>query len=491
MADIFLSYSRKDKQRAEHLVRRLEGEGWSVFWDTQILSGDGWARKIKGELDAARCVITAWSRDAVQSRWVRTEADMARDRGVLMPVSLDGTTPPAGFGDLQFENLRWWNRWWNRGRDNAAIKRVLISLSQRLDPSAPLSRAPPPGDEPWIRFRHAIAATALLVAGAAALRFGYEPAYAELRHWRLSTVTEWGAQLQRVEPRELAVLNPLDLLVTDYSKDGAIELTGREVADLGAKPGQRRRIVLSYLSIGEAEDYRYYWQADWKKNRPTWLLTRNEDGWSGNYNVQYWSPEWQKILLGDDTSYLARIQRQGFDGVYLDLAKGVEFAARHGRTEAKADMIALIEGVARVARKTNPQFIILVQNGDALLGVDDARYLRSIDGVVREGLVFREGEADELSVLRGAEAIHVEMNQLGLVVQAGRTVFVMEYLVPVPVVDYLRSALLSNGFKPSFSTDRGLSIKSGYSKIADDFRKSKAIQAGQTSTVPNTSQTKP
>jgi len=39
-------------------------------------------------------------------------------------------------------------------------------------------------------------------------------------------------------------------------------LTASEVASLRTKVNGESRLVIAYMSIGDAEDYRYYWQAE-------------------------------------------------------------------------------------------------------------------------------------------------------------------------------------------------------------------------------------
>jgi cysteinyl-tRNA synthetase, unknown class len=65
------------------------------------------------------------------------------------------------------------------------------------------------------------------------------------------------------------------------------------------------RLVIAYMSIGEAEDYRYYWQSAWKANNPEWLAAENTD-WPGNYKVKYWENNWQKIIYGNENSYIKK-----------------------------------------------------------------------------------------------------------------------------------------------------------------------------------------
>ncbi len=82
--------------------------------------------------------------------------------------------------------------------------------------------------------------------------------------------------------------------------------------------------MIAYLSIGEAEEYRYYWQPEWLQNLLAWLLEENLD-WPGNHKIHYWDPEWQAIICGNRDSYLAKILAAGFDGVYLDLIDAFEY----------------------------------------------------------------------------------------------------------------------------------------------------------------------
>ncbi len=100
--------------------------------------------------------------------------------------------------------------------------------------------------------------------------------------------------------------------------------TDIELQQLKVKGSGGNRLVICYMSIGEAEDYRFYWQNDWNTNKPEWLDAENPD-WAGNYKVRYWYPEWQAIILGGSNSYLDIILDAGFDGVYLDIVDAFEY----------------------------------------------------------------------------------------------------------------------------------------------------------------------
>ncbi|WP_457643387.1 endo alpha-1,4 polygalactosaminidase [Persephonella sp.] len=114
-----------------------------------------------------------------------------------------------------------------------------------------------------------------------------------------------------------------DLFIIDAFFKGE-PLTADDVNRLKTKPNGARRLVIAYMSIGEAEDYRYYWQDEWYFNPPEWLAEENPD-WPGNYKVRYWYPQWQDIIYRGENSYLDRILSAGFDGVYLDIIDAYEY----------------------------------------------------------------------------------------------------------------------------------------------------------------------
>ncbi|MEO5906723.1 MAG: endo alpha-1,4 polygalactosaminidase [Saprospiraceae bacterium] len=115
-----------------------------------------------------------------------------------------------------------------------------------------------------------------------------------------------------------------DLLIMDLFFDGSSSFTIDEINQLKNKANGGKRLVVSYLSIGEAEDYRYYWQPAWSAQKPTWMDEENP-AWQGNYKVNYWNTEWQSIIFGNDNSYLKKIVDAGFDGIYLDIIDAFEY----------------------------------------------------------------------------------------------------------------------------------------------------------------------
>jgi cysteinyl-tRNA synthetase, unknown class len=115
-----------------------------------------------------------------------------------------------------------------------------------------------------------------------------------------------------------------DIVLIDLFFNDGSELSAAEIDSLKKKKTGESRLVICYMSIGEAENYRYYWVPGWRPGIPAWLGPQNPS-WPGNYKVRYWNPDWQTIIYGNDTSYLKKITDAGFDGVYLDIIDAFEY----------------------------------------------------------------------------------------------------------------------------------------------------------------------
>ena len=101
MPDVFISYAREDRARAEQIARGLALLGLESFWDTDIPPGQTWADFIEAKLSQCKAVVVLWSEHSTKSQWVREEARMGRDKSRLIPVRLDASAPPFGFGEVQ------------------------------------------------------------------------------------------------------------------------------------------------------------------------------------------------------------------------------------------------------------------------------------------------------------------------------------------------------------------------------------------------------
>lgn len=238
-------------------------------------------------------------------------------------------------------------------------------------------------------------------------------------------------QLQNLNVSNAAA-SSFNLIVTDYSHDGSAagELTSNEVATLKAG-----KTALAYLSIGEAESYRFYWNPAWlNTQRPAWLGPVNPS-FRGNYKVRYWDADWQTNVY----AYLDRILAQGFDGAYLDIIDAYEFWESQ-RPSAPADMVNFVGQLAAYARNKHPGFLIFPQNGAAL--VTNADYLATISGIGNEDTWFngdkRQKPADT-ALVTGC---------LDLVRAAGKPVLAIDYVRKQPNLDLFYSIAEAKGYTP-------------------------------------------
>jgi len=195
-----------------------------------------------------------------------------------------------------------------------------------------------------------------------------------------SDVDDFLYQLQHLDMVK-AGNSRFDLVITDYSENGHEDtrFTPAQIEWLKHSPGGPKR-VLAYMSIGEAETYRWYWQKAWDadldgvpdKGAPSWLGRSNPD-WLDNYKVRYWDPDWQRIIYGTPDSYLDKIIADGYDGVYLDIIDAYEYwgpggQGRPTRATAAQDMVDFVRAIAHYARvvKGRPDFAVFPQNGSGL-----------------------------------------------------------------------------------------------------------------------------
>ena len=109
-----------------------------------------------------------------------------------------------------------------------------------------------------------------------------------------------------------------DLLIIDLFYE-AEALTATDVESLREKANGGSRLVICYMSIGEAEDYRYYWSSLNKD-----LVCSENPDWKGNFAVKYWEADWKSVIYGNNQSYTKKVLDAGFDGVYMDIIEAYE-----------------------------------------------------------------------------------------------------------------------------------------------------------------------
>ena len=242
-----------------------------------------------------------------------------------------------------------------------------------------------------------------------------------------------------------------DWIVLDASFSSDEPWTAEDLAAIrAARPGRK---VIAYLSIGEAEDYRAYWNPAWDANHdgkpdagaPAFLLAQNPE-WKGNYRVKYWQVSWQNIIFADVDSIMAA----GFDGVYLDIVDGFETFEQVGNNfiddrlnsetgqSYRRDMVDWVKAVAVRARATNSAALVIPQNGVQLLVNPD--FVSAIDAVGVEDL-FTNGD----KLQKAADTKYV-LDFLSPLAAAHKPVLDIEYAKRKQRQAFIRVAAAQNGF---------------------------------------------
>ncbi|NPV58782.1 MAG: glycoside hydrolase, end-alpha-1,4-polygalactosaminidase [Actinobacteria bacterium] len=257
---------------------------------------------------------------------------------------------------------------------------------------------------------------------------GQPPSIGEVRTWayQLQGLDEPGAvEALETSSYDMLVLEPT---CTDWSGGSRDFDTAGMVERLKRSPagdGIHRKLVLAYLDIGEAEDWRWYWtwSKEWETGEPfpnDWpgfILAPDPDGWEGNYPVAYWDPTWKDIMVyGKGTgshpdreyrSALDEVMKHGFDGVYLDWVEAYEdpdvarTAAEQG-VDAAEEMARLIGEINDYAARTDPAFLVVQQNA-AALAEDRPETLRYIDAIAQEAIWYDGTAFDNWDDPRGAD----------------------------------------------------------------------------------------
>jgi cysteinyl-tRNA synthetase len=263
----------------------------------------------------------------------------------------------------------------------------------------------------------------------------------------LQNAKTWMYQLQgleRPDAVEALAKSNYALLVLEPTKtvkgNEGFDTSGM-VRKLHTLPSGKRRLLLAYLCIGEAEDYRLYWGRNWrkptnkKKGKPDFIIALDPDGWSGNYPVVFWDPAWKKIWLGE-SGWVRQMALDGFDGVYLDWVEAydhpkVRKAAESQGLDPAKEMIRFIEQIGEEGKKVKLDFLVIPQNAINLLDKDPSRYLKAIDGLGVEDTWFH-GTADAKweSPAGGDqpnEDTQAWLAQYQKFIQAGKPVFSIDY----------------------------------------------------------------
>jgi len=205
------------------------------------------------------------------------------------------------------------------------------------------------------------------------------------------SVSSWLYVLQDAYIADILRYHP-DLVVMDYSHGGG-EDTKYSRGDISLLK-EHGIIPIAYISIGEAEDYRWYWKEEYYKKPPPWLGRENPN-WPGNWAVKFWYKEWQDIIY----DYVDKVIDQGFMGVYLDKVDIYEYWAddENGEDmvlplqESASLMIDFVSSISHYGKEKSSPFYVFVQNGEDIIAYDgNGVYMSSIDGIGVESVFYED-----------------------------------------------------------------------------------------------------
>ncbi len=334
---------------------------------------------------------------------------------------------------------------------------VMIAQAAR-NGDAPAPLQPPPVPQPAQR-----PSARPLQSEPAEQRLRISPEAAEAaeaeRMRRINAVKSWGYQLNGIKFEELQ-RSPYDLLVVDATTGLATQRPFKraETESLKRKTDGSPRIVVSYLSVGEAEDYRpeYFSQEYMEEEAPDWLMHENKD-WKGNRIIKFCSDGWQKTILGDengksvynsvDSSPLYRLMDLGFDGIYLDRVDVYEEVGKQC-PNAEERMVDFVVKLAAHARKRNPHFMVILQNAEDLL--KHPRMVKALDAVAKESLFhgWGGGDGSNTASTNSADSVKWSTDRMNLMKKAGRPVFVVDYPANRTKADVSVRRIREQGYVP-------------------------------------------
>lgn len=249
--------------------------------------------------------------------------------------------------------------------------------------------------------------------------------------------------LNQLQDATYASLSKTDFSVAVIDKDDA-NLTGTEI-DTIQSTGKK---LISYLSIGEAEEYRDYWiDNNWENNAPDFLVGDNQL-WDENHLVKFWEQAWQDLMKEEVTKTV----EAGYTGMYLDLievyqVEVVEAAYVNQTGTVRQEMVDFVIELSAYAKGLNAEFQVIANNGTDLFCTNpwdisdpNEAYLAAIDGLGKEDLWYYNDTV--------VENVQNELSRIELATSAGKYVVAIDYPTDTAKQETFINNALQHGIVP-------------------------------------------
>jgi len=206
MADVFISYRREDRPKAEAIYKAFTEEGLSVWWDKGLQAGETFDEKIQEVLQSVKAVVLLWSPAAVASEWVRGEGTIGRERGILVPVMVKPVNIPVPFNLIHTADLSDWS-----GDRSDPTYQGVVTRVKKLAAKEHVKPLKPPPNRALRRLWQAIAAVAVIAVAGASIWF-FKP-------WEaLAAANDPALKAQRARDASIAKLAQFGIQPNDFTQ---------------------------------------------------------------------------------------------------------------------------------------------------------------------------------------------------------------------------------------------------------------------------------
>ncbi|MGB1311070.1 MAG: toll/interleukin-1 receptor domain-containing protein [Leucothrix sp.] len=109
MADLYITYSMRERYWVSKLAMALASEGYSVWWDHAVVPGDNIRTDSQHALTETKCTLAVWSETAVDDHWVLLDAKQAKQQDTLISVLTRNGSVPAEYAAFDQADLSAWD----------------------------------------------------------------------------------------------------------------------------------------------------------------------------------------------------------------------------------------------------------------------------------------------------------------------------------------------------------------------------------------------